>query len=220
MPYDIAFIFARFADGLILTLKVLLLAIPGAMVVGLITGIARVYGNRFIRSLFGVYVGLLRGTPFLVTLLFIYFGLPQVGIRLPSYWAFVIGWSLCSGAYQSEYIRGAIRSISEGQTMAAQSLGMSKFREIFHIILPQAFRRALPGLSNEVIYGIKGTALAYVVAYPELLYQAKHLNITLAQPVMIFLFVGFIYIVMTFIAQLLLVKLEGILRIPGLEVGK
>jgi polar amino acid transport system permease protein len=91
----------------------------------------------------------------------IYFGLPPVGISLSPMAASVLGFVLCNGAYSSEYIRGAIQSIKIGQITAAEALGMTRFQGVLYIILPQAFRRALPGVGNEIIYLIK-YSLAYI----------------------------------------------------------
>ena len=103
----------------------------------------------------------------------IYFGLPTIGITLPAFTASVLGFILCNAAYNSEYIRGAIMSIKDGQMTAAQALGMTKAQAIESIILPQAMRRAIPGLSNEFIYLIKYSSLAYMITVVEISGAAK-----------------------------------------------
>jgi polar amino acid transport system permease protein len=104
--------------------------------------------------------------------------------------AAVLGFSLCSGAYHSEYVRGALLSIKRGQMLAAQSLGFNKVRMIFSIILPQAIRRALPGCGNEIIYLIKYSSLAYMITCIELTGQGKILASNSFKYTEIFLIIG------------------------------
>ncbi|MCK7469967.1 MAG: amino acid ABC transporter permease [Desulfomicrobium escambiense] len=111
---------------------------------------------------------LFRGIPLVVQLFIWYFGLPHIGIYLTPLLASVLGFSLCSGAYHSEYVRGALLSIKQGQMLAAQALGFTKLQMILSIILPQAIRRALPGCGNEIIYLIKYSSLAYMITCIEL----------------------------------------------------
>ncbi|OYT50772.1 MAG: hypothetical protein B6U73_03280 [Desulfurococcales archaeon ex4484_204] len=123
-----------------------------------------------------------------------------------------------NGAYQSEYVRGAIRSIDVGQSLAARALGMSKAQELLYVILPQAFRRALPGISNEIIYMIKYSSLAYIVGVTEMFSVSKRFNSLYFRPVEIFFTAAIIYLAMTTAATIGFKLLENKLRIPGLEV--
>jgi polar amino acid transport system permease protein len=198
----------------------LALSIPASAVLGLSLGVARVYGNKPISLFAAGFVGLFRGLPLVVTLLIIFFALPKVGLYFPPFWAAVTGFILCSGAYQSEYVRGAIRSIDVGQSLAARSLGMSKFKEVFHIVLPQAYRRAFPGISNEIIYLILYSSLAYVVGVSEIFGVAKHFNSLYFRSIEIFSTAAVIYLFMATIASVGFRKLENKLRIPGLEVAR
>ena len=136
----------------------ILLIVPSAVLglcVGIVVGAARVYGNRFVAALANAFVTIFRGVPLVVQLFIWYFGLPYFGIYFSPFVASVLGFTLCSGAYQSEYIRGALLSIKKGQMLAAQALGFSKIQTIVSVIMPQAMRRALPGSGNEIIYLIK-----------------------------------------------------------------
>jgi polar amino acid transport system permease protein len=198
----------------------LVLAIPISVILGLSLAVARVYGNRPVSVFATGFVSLFRGLPLVVTLLIIFFALPRVGIYFPSFWAAVVGFILCSGAYQSEYVRGAIRSIDVGQSLAARSLGMSKFKEVVYIILPQAFRRAFPGISNEIIYLILYSSLAYVVGVTELFGVAKSFNSLYFRSIEIFSTAAVIYLFMASVASFGFKKLENKLRIPGLEVAR
>jgi len=204
--------------GWIITLGILMLAIPLSIILGQLLGIARVYGNKPVALLAAGFVGLFRGLPLVVTLLIIFFALPKIGLYFSPFWAAVTGFIFCSGAYQSEYVRGAIRSIDVGQSLAARSLGMSRYKEIIHIVLPQAFRRAFRGISNEIIYLILYSSLAYVVGVSEIFGISKHFNSLYFKSIEIFSTAAVIYLFMATVASLCFRKLENKLRIPGLEI--
>jgi polar amino acid transport system permease protein len=187
------------------------------LVIGIMVGVLRIYGNRPIMAAANTFVAIFRGIPLVVQLFIWYFGLPHIGIYLSPFFASVLGFSLCSGAYHSEYIRGALLSIKRGQMLAAQSLGFSKIRMIFSIILPQAIRRALPGCGNEIIYLIKYSSLAYMITCIELTGQGKILASNSFKYTEVFLMIGACYLVMTSVASIILGRMEDRLRIPGFE---
>jgi len=207
-------------EGTMVTLKLIVLSIPPALVIGILMAVGRVYGNKFISLLCTGYVALFRGTPLLVQLFIIYYGLPSLGIFFSPFTAAVIGFALCSGAYHSEYIRGAIQSIKSGQMMAAKSLGMSKFKAILYIILPQALRRAIPGCSNEIIYLVKYSSLAFMVTCIELTGAGKIVASRYFKYTEIFLVVGAIYLLMVSVVTKFLNSLEKKVEIPGSEMRK
>lgn len=185
--------------------------------IGIIVGVLRVYGSRPAMAAANTYVALFRGVPLVVQLFIWYFGLPYIKIYLSPFIAAVLGFSLCSGAYHSEYVRGALLSIRRGQMLAAQSLGFSKVQMIFSIILPQAIRRALPGCGNEIIYLIKYSSLAYMITCIELTGQGKILASNSFKYTEIFLIIGACYLAMTSVASLVLNRVEDRLRLPGFE---
>jgi len=187
------------------------------LVIGIMVGVLRIYGNRPVMAAANIFVAIFRGIPLVVQLFIWYFGLPHIGIYLSPFLASVLGFSLCSGAYHSEYIRGALLSIKRGQMLAAQSLGFSKIRMIFSIILPQAIRRALPGCGNEIIYLIKYSSLAYMITCIELTGQGKILASNSFKYTEVFLMIGACYLVMTSVASIILSRVEDRLRIPGFE---
>lgn len=187
------------------------------LVIGIMVGVLRIYGNRPVMAAANTFVAIFRGIPLVVQLFIWYFGLPHIGIYLSPFFASVLGFSLCSGAYHSEYIRGALLSIKRGQMLAAQSLGFSKIRMIFSIILPQAIRRALPGCGNEIIYLIKYSSLAYMITCIELTGQGKILASNSFKYTEVFLMIGACYLVMTSVASIILGRVEERLRIPGFE---
>lgn len=196
------------------------LIIPSAifgLLIGILVGVLRVYGSRPLMAAANGFVVIFRGIPLVVQLFIWYFGLPYIKIFLTPFVAAVVGFSLCSGAYHSEYIRGALLSIKRGQMLAAQSLGFSKVQMIFSIILPQAIRRALPGCGNEVIYLIKYSSLAYMITCIELTGEGKILASNSFKYTEIFLMIGVCYLVMTSVASIVLNRVEDRLRLPGFE---
>jgi len=203
-------------EGALVTLKLIALSIPLGLILGILIAVGRVYGNKFISSFCTVYTLFFRGTPLVVQLFILYFGFPSIGIFFSPFAAAVIGFILCSGAYHSEYIRGAIQSIKIGQMMAAEALGMTRSKAILYIILPQALRRAIPGCSNEIIYLIKYSSLAFMVTCVELTGAGKIIASRYFAYTEVFLVIGIIYLLMVSVVTKLLNMLEKKLEIPGL----
>ncbi len=201
--------------GLIMSVK---LIIPSGLLglgLGIVIGTLRTFGHPVIRKAANGYAAVFRGTPLLVQLFLLYFGLPNLGIYLDAYTAAVIGFILCSGAYHSEYIRGGLLSIKKGQLLAAQSMGFSTFKTMCNIILPQAVRRALPGCGNEIIYLIKYSSLAYIITCIELTGEGKIIATRTFRYTEVFLVIGLYYLVLVTIASFLLQRIEEEFRIPG-----
>lgn len=198
----------------------IVVSVPIGVALAITLGVARVYGNRPVSLLATSIVGTFRGFPAIVTLLIIFFALPDLGIFFSPYWSAVLGFILVTGAYQSEYVRGAIQSIQLGQSLAAESLGMSKLQEIVHIILPQAIRTALPGISNEIIYLILYSSLASYIGVQEMFAVARTFNSLEFKPIEIFMSAGLIYAAMATVCFMGFRMLENRLKIPGLEVAR
>jgi len=203
--------------GTIATFVLIGLFIPISLIIGVLTVVARVYGNKFISFLSTIYVIYFRAVPLLVQLFIIYLGFPYIGITFSPLEAAVIGMSLVSGAYQSEYMRGPLQSIKSGQMMAAEALGMTRAQAILYVILPQALRRAIPGISNEITYSLKSSSLAMMVTYVELTGAAKIIAAVNFRYVEVFLIVGIIYLLIVSVFNILLSNLRNKLKIPGLE---
>ena len=202
--------------GLWVTIKLIILSAPAGLVLGILIAVGRVYGNRIISFLCTAYTTFFRGTPLVVQLFILYFGLPSVGFFLSPFTAAVIGFILCSGAYHSEYIRGAIQSIKIGQMMAAEALGMTKSQAVLYIILPQAFRRSISGCSNEIIYLVQYSSLAYMVSCIELVGAGKIIAARYFRFTEVFLVIGIIYLLIVFVVTKVLNMLEKKLKIPGI----
>jgi polar amino acid transport system permease protein len=170
-------------------------------------------------------VSLFRGTPLVVQLYFWYFALPYVGVGdfrlvLSPMWSAIIGFALCSGAYQSEYIRGGLLSIKRGQLRAAQALGLTSLQSVTSVVLPQAFRRALPGCGNEIIYLIKYSSLASIITVSDLTGMGRSLAKSTFRNTEVFVVVGVYYLALVTVATLVLRYIEGRLSLPGFESGK
>lgn len=174
---DVLEFFIRFWPNLLqgagITLLLTVQGLAAGLLLGLLTALARVYGNRFWRGLAVGYVELFRGTPLLVQLFLIYYGLPGLGITLSREWSAFLALGLNSGAYQAEYLRGSILAIGNSQMMAGRAIGMSKWQTIWEIILPQALRLAIPAWANEPVSLLKSTAVVFLIAVPELMAQGK-----------------------------------------------
>lgn len=143
-------------------------------ILALVTALARMSKNRVLKLIAQGYVTLFRGTPLLLQILFIYGGLPQLGITLSGFASVSVAFSLNAGAYIAEIIRAAIQSIDRGQMEAARSLGMSYNLAMRRVILPQTFRRLLPPMMNELAALTKDTSLASVVGILELMKKSQH----------------------------------------------
>ena len=167
-------------------------------VVGLTVGLGRLRPKR--RVVYAVcsgYVLLIRGTPLLVQLFLLFFGLPQLGIVLPAFACAVLGLGLYSGAYVSEIVRGSIQSIARGQTLAAQSLGMTDAQVMRNVVLPQALVRMIPPLGNEFIALIKNSALVSLLTIPDLMHEGQKIIAVSYRSLEVYLVVAAVYLVLT-----------------------
>ncbi|MCL1915902.1 MAG: amino acid ABC transporter permease [Desulfovibrionaceae bacterium] len=182
---------------------------------GILLGVARGFGPAWMRRIGDIYTAIFRGIPLIIQLFILYYALPKLGLYLDGFSAAVLGFILCSTAYHSEYVRGAVLSIKQGQFRAAQALGMSRLQLAWGILIPQALRRALPGCGNEIIYLIKYSSLAYLTTCVELTGEAKILASRTFRYTEIFMVAGLYYLCLTSLASLLLRKIEDRLRIPG-----
>ncbi|MFQ9673195.1 MAG: amino acid ABC transporter permease [Clostridium paraputrificum] len=151
------------------SLKIFILTLIMSIPLGLIIALGRISKLGFIRWITGIYVLIMRGTPLMLQIIFIFFGLPLLDIGISRFPAAILALVLNYGAYFAEIFRSGIQSIDKGQYEGAYVLGLSNKHIFFRIILPQAFKRILPPVSNEIITLVKDTALIYVVGLDELL---------------------------------------------------
>lgn len=190
------------------TVSVAIGALVFALVVGLFIALLRLSRWRLLRIPAIAYIEFFRGTPALVQLFVIYFGLPDAGIEPTPFQAAIIGLGLNGAAYMSEIYRAGIEAIHKGQMEAALSLGMTPARGMRYIILPQAVRTMLPPMTNFAIVLLKDTALIYAVAVPEIMAYARNLVTETLQSAVVYLMAGVIYLCMTVPMARLAARLE------------
>src|SRR6478735_6001396 len=195
--------------GLVFTIPLTLLSFTFGLVLGLITAIARLFGAWPFVMLVRFYVWIFRGTPLLVQLFLIFYGLPSVGIVLDAFPAALIGFTLNIGAYPSEIIRAVISSVPRGQWEAAYSIGMSWSQAMRRTILPQAARVAVPPLSNTFISLVKDTSLAAAITVPELFQTAQRIVATTYEPLILYIEAALIYLALSSVLSALQTKLEA-----------
>ncbi len=160
--------------GAVLTIKISVISLFIAFFIGLFAGLMRISRSRILRLIATIYIDLIRGTPLLIQILFIYFGLPEVlGIKLSALTAGIIAISINAGAYLVEIFRAGIQSIPKGQMEAGRSLGFTHGQTMRLIILPQAIRRMVPAIVNQFIISLKDTSLLSVIGVAELTLQGQ-----------------------------------------------
>ena len=201
--------------GLLVSLALIIPASILGFLGGVALGCVRVFGPGWLRRLGDGYTSLLRGVPLAIQLMMIYYALPKLGIYFAPYGAALVSFILCTAAYQSEYIRGALLSIRKGQILAAEALGFTRIQTVLWIVAPQAARRALPGCGNEIIYLIKYSSLAYLVTCMELMGEGKVVASDTFRFTEVFITVGAYYLTMVSLATWLLHALEQHYHIPG-----
>ncbi|WP_042460409.1 amino acid ABC transporter permease [Neobacillus dielmonensis] len=198
-----------FAKGTLLTIGLSVVSIIIGCILGLFIGLGKMSKNKWIALPFNIYVTFFRGTPLLVQILLVHFGLvPLLLGETNGITAAITALSLNSAAYVSEIFRAGIQSIDKGQMEAARSLGMNHQQAMRLVILPQAFKRMIPPLGNEFIVLIKDTSLVAGIAVKELLYWGQALQGQYYRVWEPYLTAALIYLVITFSLSLLLSKLE------------
>lgn len=190
------------------TLAIWAVAMVGGFIAGWILAVARVYGDPVSRALATGYIELVRGTPLLVQMFIVYQGLPQVGIVFAPLTAAMVAIGINTAAYQAEYFRAGIRAVRPGQLAAGRAIGLTRVQTIGHIVLPQAWRIALPQWSNEVIIELKYTSVAFAISVPELMGQAKMIGANSFRYFQIFLVAALIYLVLVSAVTLVLDQVE------------
>lgn len=194
--------------GALWTLLLAVCSVFFGALIGTLVAITRMAKVPVLSQLAALYVSCMRGTPLLVQLFVIYFGLPSIGIQFDPISAGILGLSLNVGAYLSETIRGAINGVEHGQKNAALSLGLTPAQTLRYVIGPQALRLAVPSLSNSLISLIKDTSLVSVIAVGELMLATKEVIATTFQPFPLYLAAATIYWAMSASFETLQKKLE------------
>ena len=209
--------FPKLLSAAVITLKLLSVSLIIGLFIGLLFAILRLNKNIFINKFAYGYSYLFRGTPLLVQIFIIYFGLGQIEylrttffwtILKEPYWCAIIAFALNTGAYTSEILRSAFQTIKPGIIEAGKSLGISSKVIFYKIQIPIAIRQSLPAYGNEIILMMKGTSLASTVTLMDLTGVAKYIISTTFRPVEVFIVAGGIYLFMTFIIHNLIKFLE------------
>jgi polar amino acid transport system permease protein len=207
-------------SGLGYTVLLTFISITAGFFLGIVLALGRVYGNKIVNGFCVGYIELIRGTPLLVQLFIIYFGFPSMGIIFSPLQAALIGLAINSGAYQAEYLRGSIQSLESGQMTAARSLGMNKLQSIRHIILPQALRISIPAWSNEFIYLLQYSSIAYIIGVAELTAEGKFIAAHTFRYLEVFTMIAIIYLILTIISTEIIDRIAKHLSIPGIGAAK
>ena len=200
MDYVIS-ILPQMWEGTLETIRLFAITIVLSIPLGVLLALGRVSGFKALRDIIGVYVWLLRGTPLMLQLLFVYYGLPfipGIGVRLDDFPAAVFAFVLNYAAYFCEIFRAGIQSIDKGQMEAGRSLGMTWYQTMRYVIMPQALKRIIPPLGNEFIAMLKDSSLVSVIGFEELTRRGQLIIARTYASFEIWLAVAVIYLIMTF----------------------
>ncbi|QHJ69390.1 amino acid ABC transporter permease [Planococcus halotolerans] len=191
-------------EGLQITLYIFFIAIIIGFLIGLLMALLRLSPFKILNWIAKIFVDAIRGTPFIVQLFFIYFGLNSLDfISMDNTTAGIVTVAINAGAYFSEIIRAGIQSIDKGQTEAARSLGLNSTQNMRHIILPQAFRRMLPTFTNQAIISLKDTSLLSVIGVADLTQEGRIQASATFQAFEIYLLLGIIYFIVIYLLSML-----------------
>ncbi|MEN8687708.1 MAG: ABC transporter permease subunit [Desulfuromonadales bacterium] len=167
-------------------------------ILGAATGLMKLSRYKILSRIAGIYIETIRGTPLMVQVMFLYFGLPlALGMRIPPLTASIIAISVNAGAYIAEVVRGAVQSIEKGQVEAGRSIGLSRHQTMLYIIWPQAFRRMIPPLGNQFIISLKDTSLLVVIGMGELTRTGQEIIADNFRAFEVWLTVAIIYLIIT-----------------------
>jgi len=196
------------------TIYITVTGLIGGVIVGLVFGLMRAYGNKFLNGLATIYIELVRGTPIIVQVMFIYFALPvMIGMRVDALSAAIAAIVINAGAYIAEIVRGAFLSVPKGLTEAGLVLGVPRWRVLTFVVGPVAFRRLIPPLGNQFIVSLKDTSLFIVIGVGELTRQGQEIMAANFRAVEIWTAVAIIYLIMIGIMTLALRLVENRMRI-------
>ena len=200
--------------GAQVTVHITVVGLLGGVVLGAIAGLMRAYGNAVINAIAFVYIEVIRGTPIVVQVMFLYFALPVLSsIRIDPMTTAIMAIVINAGAYIAEIVRGAVLSISKGLTEAGLAIGLPRWKVILHIVGPLAFRRLIPPLGNQFIVSLKDTSLFIVIGVGELTRTGQEIMAANFRAVEIWTAVAIMYLIMTGVLSLALRMVEKRMRI-------
>lgn len=199
MPEPIGPAAVQFAEGAMVTVELTMIAGLMGIVFGVLAALGKLSRFLPLRWLAGFYVWVIRGTPLLVQVLFVFLALPSLvpGLQLSDFYSAVVALAFNAGAYNAEAIRSGILAVHKGQTEASRSLGLSPFQTFRDIVFPQSFRIALPPLVNNFVSLLKDSSLAYVIGVVELSNIGNRIQAATFEPIPVFITVASVYLVLT-----------------------
>jgi polar amino acid transport system permease protein len=206
-------------EGTLWTLALFFSSAVLSVILGLLVCLFRMSHAPLPRKIAKIYIEIIRGTPLLLQLFFIYYGLPEIGIVIDRFVAGVIGLTLNFGAYLAELFRSGIQSVDSGQYEAARALGLNRMQRLRRIVLPQALRAIFPALGNYALVLIKETSLVAVISVYELMRAGEMLAGATFKPLPVYTLVGIIYFAMCGVVSYVFHKGEKRLTVPGYWSG-
>ena len=201
--------------GLTVTIPLTVISFSIALLIGTITALVQFGNIKVLKEIARIYIWIVRGTPLLVQLFVVFFGLPSLGIVINPFPAAVIVFSINEGAYSAETIRGALESIPKGQMEAGYCVGMNFIQIMSRIVLPQAFRTAFPSLSNSLISMVKDTSLAANITVVEMFMVTQRIVARTYQPLLLYIEVGLVYLIFSTVLTILQRNIENKLNSRG-----
>lgn len=190
------------------SIPMMLISFGLGLIVALFVALGRMSRYKLISGICAFYVWVIRGTPLMVQLFIIFYGLPSVGIVWTPFMSAIVGLTISQGAYNSEVIRGALTGILKGQYEAPQSLGMTRIQTMIHVIIPQAALTAVPALGNSFISLLKDTSLTSVMTIQEIFMKAKQITAIQYRPLVLYVEAAFVYLIFSTFLTFLQHKIE------------
>lgn len=194
--------------GILYSIPMMLISYVLGLVVALLVALGRMSKFRLLSTICATYVWVIRGTPLLVQLFIIFYGLPTLGVVWTPFVSAIVGLTISQGAYNSEVIRGALMGIPKGQHEAPQSLGMTKWQTLVHVIIPQAALTAVPALGNSFISLLKDTSLTSVLTVQEIFMRAKQISAVAYKPMLLYCEAALVYLIFSTFLTFIQAKLE------------
>ncbi|MBD3919244.1 amino acid ABC transporter permease [Paenibacillus sp. PR3] len=197
-----------FLEGAWMTVKLSVLSLALGLVLGIIGGLCKTSSIWPLRAVANLYTWIFRGTPLLVQLFILYFGLPQLGITMGPFQAGVLGMALNTGAYATEIVRSGLMAVDRGQSEAASALGMSRSVALFRVIGPQAIKVIIPPLVNQFIMTIKNSSMVSLVTITELFRTGESVIVSTFRSFEVYSVIAIMYLIMTSILMIVAKQLE------------
>jgi polar amino acid transport system permease protein len=195
-------------QGTVITIELTIISLILSLIIGLIVALGRLSKNKAIKKVCNFYISLVRGTPLLVQMMYVYFVFPSFGLTLTAFQAAIIALSFNEGGYLAETFRAGIQAVPKGQMEAAKAIGMDYSMAMRRIILPQAFSNVMPAIGNSAIILIKNSSLAAVITVTEVMHQGNLLAASTYQNLLIFTMVAIIYWILHYPLAILVNYLE------------